>query len=591
MHRSPARPGNRIEHVLGLVVGATLIPAVALAQGLPGSIDPGRLPERFRPPPGPAPTPEIITPELPGAAAPAEALQIKLALRQVVVAGSTVYSEAQLRPLYADLLGKTISLAEIYRLADAITTKYRSDGFILSRAVVEAQRIVEGSVRIRVIEGFVDHVTIQGDRDAAMDGYGGRIVGSRPLKAADLERYLLLMNDLPGVSASGVLSPAEGVVGGSELTVVVERKTEDATVSLDNRGTKYSGPLQLFTEAGVNNPFGLADRLAFQYITTPASEQELRYFGLSYAVPIGSNGAKFSLATYGSEAVPGSTLQTAFLRTETSGETVTARLSQPFIRSREQNLIGDVSFTLRNSITDQFSLPSETRLVSSYDDRIRVFRAGASYDTKDSWSGSDFVRLEMSQGVPIFDASKDGALTDVSRPGGRTMFTKGTLDASRLQSLATVTPGLNVLTAMSAGWSFGQSLLASEQFGVGGSQFGRGYDPSELTGDYGAAAKLEIQYDVRPEYLDALKATHLSSLQFFTFCDYGVVSDQNPQLLNETHATRSLTSTGFGLRTNWTSSLSASLEVDKPLTRDVAAFAGTSDPDPFRIYFTLVARF
>jgi hemolysin activation/secretion protein len=239
------------------------------------------------------------------------------------------------------------------------------------------------------------------------------------------------------------------------------------------------------------------------------------------------------------------TLQTSFFRTDTSRETVTARLSHPFIRSREQNLLADISFTLRNSIADQFALPSETRPVSSYDDRIRVFRAGASYDTKDDWSGSDFIRLEMSQGATIFDASQDGALTDVSRPGGRTMFTKGTLDASRLQSLATITPGLNVLTAMSAGWSFGQSLLASEQFGVGGSQFGRGYDPSELTGVYGAAAKFEIQYDVKPEYIDALKATRLSSL----------------------------------------------LEVDKPLTRDVAAFAGTNDPDPFRIYFTLVARF
>lgn len=50
--------------------------------------------------------------------------------------------------------------------------------------------------------------------------------------------------------------------------------------------------------------------------------------------------------------------------------------------------------------------------------------------------------------------------------------------------------GLNPYLAATAQTSFGQSLLSPKQFGVGGSQFGRGYDPSEITGDSGVAGKV-----------------------------------------------------------------------------------------------------
>jgi hemolysin activation/secretion protein len=39
-----------------------------------------------------------------------------------------------------------------------------------------------------------------------------------------------------------------------------------------------------------------------------------------------------------------------------------------------------------------------------------------------------------------------------------------------------------------------QPLLASEQFGFGGPAFGRAYDPSEITGDNGAAGSAELRY-------------------------------------------------------------------------------------------------
>ena len=42
-------------------------------------------------------------------------------------------------------------------------------------------------------------------------------------------------------------------------------------------------------------------------------------------------------------------------------------------------------------------------------------------------------------------------------------------------------------------------LLSSEEFSFGGNVSGRGYDPSEISGDQGVAATIELRYSGLPE--------------------------------------------------------------------------------------------
>jgi hemolysin activation/secretion protein len=581
------RRGLRLARALAaalLLVGSGV--AAAQTTNIPGSVEPGRLQQQFQPPPAPAPTPEVVSPEVPEAVPPAEAARIRFTLRQIIVDGATVYQPQQLEELYAGFLDQDVSLADIYRIADIITTKYRSDGYILSRAVVPAQRISNGVVHITVVEGFINRVIIQGEDSVALQSYADQLTQSRPLTADNLQRYLLLMNDLPGVQARGVLAPATGVSGGSDLTVVVESKRMDASVSLDNHGSKFVGPIQLFSEAAVNNPTGRSDRLGARYITTPVVEEELRYLEMNYGIALGSEGMKLFVSASGTESMPGSTLQTVALRTESSGQTVTGRLSYPIIRSRAENLSADVSFTLRNSVLVQFALPSQTRLVSSYEDHVRVLRAGLNYDTTDRYEGRDFVRFELSRGLPLFDATSGGQSTGTSRPGAQAQFWKATLDASRLQSLNALQPGLGLLTAASAGGSFGQQLFASEQFGVGGTQFGRGYDPSEITGDYGASAKAELQYNFGLPI-----AQERPAFQAYTFYDYGLVADASARAVGQPAGPRTLTSLGLGLRASLQNRLLADLELAQPISRTVSAYSDSTNHKPLRAYFSLIATF
>src|SRR5256884_9264370 len=91
------------------------------AQIVPPSAQPGRERERFERPPVPLAQPGGPAISVPGIEAPPGAAETKLVIRQIRIVGATVYTDAQLAELYADLVGKTVTLQAVYRLAPTIT--------------------------------------------------------------------------------------------------------------------------------------------------------------------------------------------------------------------------------------------------------------------------------------------------------------------------------------------------------------------------------------------------------------------------------------------------------------------------------------
>ncbi|MHA1601082.1 MAG: ShlB/FhaC/HecB family hemolysin secretion/activation protein, partial [Alphaproteobacteria bacterium] len=121
------------------------------------------------------------------------------------------------------------------------------------------------------------------------------------------------------------------------------------------------------------------------------------------------------------------------------------------------------------------------------------------------------------------------------------------------------------------------SLLSAEEFALGGSEFGRAYDFSELTGDDGLAASIELRYG------KTVNADLLKAFQFYGFYDFGAVwNDDAPGNGRDT-----LASAGGGVRLTLPRSVFTTLEVAKPLTRAVST---TSDQD-WRIFFSLSISF
>ena len=498
---------------------------------------------------------------------PEDSKRVKFVLRQLLIQGKSIYDKRTFKPLYNKYLNKKLALGDIYEIAQKITNKYRNDGYILSKAIVPPQKIDNGVVYLRIIEGYIDKINVQGPIRGPrklINQYKKKILKSRPLRTVDLERYLLLIDDLPGVRAKSVLTPSEEKSSATTMTLILADKAFEGHAGTDNRGSKFNGPYEFSGGLTVNSLLGDYSRAGLNGVVTSQTE-ELLFMNGFYDVPINFEGTRIFLSGSVSESEPGSSLKQFDINGDSS--TITLQLIHPFLRSRAKNLTGYLGFTGRNS---------KTKILGSLDseDRLRVMNLGFSYDYSDEYKGINLIRLGLSQGLNIFKATESGS-SNLSRSQGKSDFTKLTGSFLRIQNLA---PTWNLLGAASWQYSF-DKLLASEEFGVGGAQYGRAYDSSEITGDHGIAFKVELQKAFRPAW------DYLSDLQLYGFLDYGSV--WNKVKTSTGAEQQDLISIGLGTKFNLTDSISGYLEINKPVSKDVAA-EGNKDP---RLFFSLSQRF
>lgn len=272
-----------------LLVSALAAGGPAFGQNVPTQAEP-RLPEEQPETPAGAASPlEVPQLRLPGQAPPG-AEQVRFTLSDIEVVGATIYPPDTIRSFYADRVGQEMSLKEIFDVAAAIETRYRGDGYFLTRVVVPAQQIEGGHVRLQVIEGYISEVKVSGDVGPVrelIEGYVQKITESRPARLEDVERYLLLANDLPGITAQGVLQPATGADGASQLVVNVERDWFSGYARVDNRESHFTGPWRAIVTPGINSFTRFGDRVQATGVLA-IDEFELGFVGLSAEGRIGS---------------------------------------------------------------------------------------------------------------------------------------------------------------------------------------------------------------------------------------------------------------------------------------------------------------
>ncbi len=548
-----------------------LTASVAVYAQVPASVDPAKVERRFEADIQPAVRMKssIGTPsasEPPPAALP-QAPVSPFTLTMVAIEGNTVYGVSAMEALYAEYQGKKISNKEAQAVAQAITQQYRKDGYVLTQAFVAGQDPETGTLLIRVVEGFIANINIEGvirqesGKRYLIEAMSEKIKAQRPFNINTLERFMLLFDDLPGAAARAVVRPSANTFGAADLTVNMTHKLVEASATTNNRGSKYIGPFQHSFTLATNSLLRVYERVLLRYITSSPAH-ELQFFQIQQENTMDELGTRlvFDLSqTYTQPSVrpgiPDIDGKSSFMQ---------AKLSRPVIRSRKENLTPRIALDYRRSSTDLFNL-------NFAEDRITTLRGGVTYDVADWLGGVTLIDAEVSHSLHLFNPTIAGA--NRSRPDADETYTKITLDASRIHPLP---HDFSVLTAATAQYSFNR-LLSAEQFALGGINFGQAYDPAELSGDHGAAGKVELRYGRETDL------PYLNAYQLFAYYDIGSVWTRDVPADNR----KSLASTGVGTRVNFTPALSGSVEVGLPLTRRVAA-EGNRDP---RLFFSVTGRF
>ncbi|HEX7725467.1 MAG TPA: POTRA domain-containing protein, partial [Rhizomicrobium sp.] len=389
------------------------------------SAQPSHVDERFRPQPAaPSVGAPIEIPSTPQTAAPAGSESVTFTITGVDFTGNTALPDKQLQDMAAPYIGHSITLAQIYELADKVTAAYRSRGYILAQTIVPAQKVTNGRIALKIVQGYIDQVKIQGDAGGGrqyLEAYGARIKAVRPLTAQVLERELLLVSDLTGFHVRSVLTPSATAQGAADLTLVVDRKPVDAYIAVDNRGSKYLGPYEIMAGVFLNDAFSTGGRLGLNAVVTPNSGPEMAYGAVSFDQPLGDDGLRlFSTLSY-THTKPGEVLRTL----DTSGRAINGdmALSYPFTRSRDFNFSGTGGISYHDTM-------SKNAVIDPlFSDHVRAVYASLYINALDDWGGYSTLSGRITQGVGIFGATRKSS-ADKSRVGASGSFTRANFDAS-----------------------------------------------------------------------------------------------------------------------------------------------------------------
>ncbi|MFW0776463.1 MAG: ShlB/FhaC/HecB family hemolysin secretion/activation protein [Rickettsiales bacterium] len=556
-------------HYRNALIGAlTLtVSAEAMAQV---AVDPAQVEKRFDQPTASTSRAPGVSVTVPSTSlTPAKRAQLSkkhFVLDSISIEGNTAFSDAELTADYQDMVGKKVSMLDAHNIVSSITSTYRAHGYILSDA--KLQNVSGGTLNIQVREGHINNITFAGDigdsslRSVTQD-YADYLKSLRPVKNTDIERFLLLLDDLSGATAKGAVRATNSATGAADLSVVMSHTPFEGSYSIDNRGSKFIGPWQHTATLAANSLFGLYDRTVLRGITTsPASE--LKFVDLTHEQPIGSNGTIAGFIASYSKTKPGDSFNASDI--EADSNYFEAHISHPFLRSRKETFTGRFTFDVRNTTID-------TAGVTTSKDHLRVARLGATYDFSDDFDGANILDVQVSQGLDAFGASKNA--DPASRANTDGSFTKFNFDVARTQYLPF--NGFSLFASASGQYATDQ-LLAAEQFAIGGATYGRGYNPTELSGDHAITGKIEMRYTEVPgqEYMQAY--------QLYGFYDIG-----RTWLKDTLNGDDSLSSAGVGIRANITEVFAANFEIAMPLTKDVSN-EGRHGDDP-RFFFEASASF
>lgn len=458
----------------------------------------------------------------------------------ISVVGGDDVPAGELDAAVASFVGHRLTTDDMRDLLAAVSGVARAHGYLFARSTAPAQTLDNGALRIELDRGHIDEVRLTGARNKAVQSVLDRLRGHAP-RRAEVERQLMLAQDLPGVRIGSVRYEREGAKGILVVPVTYDRVAGRA--SADNWGSHALGPFRAQLAFDFNGLLDGRDQLSVSDLATPAQPRELNVLWARYAYQLNDSGTELALfGAYGRTRSGG-----IWRDYDSNGESVTAGLSlaQPLVRGRKVSLWLNGEFDY--IAVDQWFAGDKVR-------RDRVATASLSVNGYAPLAGGRIrAGVGAIQGLDIFGATASGDPL-ASRPGADSRFTSFSAWTNWAGDIAGPFSARFAVTAQLST----RPLLAVEQISIGGPVFGRAYDFSERSGDRGILGSAELQ----AKLLDRSDGL-LRWVQLYGFADAGDVSN-----LRNSYGTGQLYSAGLGARATVASSLRLGIEAAFPINAD-----------------------
>ena len=474
----------------------------------------------------PAPKPSISLPLQ--STAPKGAEDVSFILKALSIKGGESVPVATITALSPLETGTQITLSDLYEFADIITTYYRNQGYALSFALVPAQDITNGRVRLEIIEGYIDELIIREEnlsdlaRAHILDAFA-RFAQKGLTKTDDLEAFLLSINDYPGISAKAVIRPGSQPAR-SALVLEVTQRTQSASIGYQNYLSESLGRDVFLSDLAWLGQWTGRDeaRIAIRQAPDPKTYKSLSFDYSSY---IDDSDVEVFVRYSQSETRPkkGALADLDFSSNAYSQE---LGIRLPIWQTRQSSLFTGASTRITNSQSRNGTTPSST-------DQLRVVTGYADYEVDLPSGASHVIHAEIEQGAKFFQARAD------SREGANLHHTILRLSERYRQPLQFFETGQldATLRLMAQATLSDDPLFANAECTFGGRGFGIGMDAGTLSGEHCLLASAQINWQ-RPLVGFAFLPPSLFTL--LGRIDAGTVKQKGPLVAGETRQEEAL---------------------------------------------------
>jgi len=472
-----------------------LLLSLARADTLPAIIDPTN----------PAKASRDIAPSAPAQPAPTVTVQrpeskltpdTPIPVNHIQFIGGTIYPLKSLLQPFRPYAQKTVPLKTLIGLVNDITARYKADGYPLSYAWLPDNNFQGGNIRIVLVEGYVAHSDIKSnnpDVAARLQRLAEKIMAEKPLTQDTFDRYSQLMTRTPGVPVDANAQLPKNIYGAAAMQVTgMQPHIWDLSSTLDTR----KGQNLALVNGTLSNLTSYGDQLGIATLIPLDKDTRKTYLGLNWQQFLNDEGLTMQLKGSYYRENPRDFTPLLYLPNDIS---INARQ-----KSTQYN--GGVSFGYPLILTSktQLNLTGGMDYTDKRDDYdLQAQLAGQKYDLDAQHQHIRYPALELGiNGLRVFTTTSissrlavrqgiDGLGADASPAQFTDLnFTlwKGYLDAAWMMS-----EKWKLSTSWEGDWS-NNDLPEPERVNFGAQRFGRGYQDSEASGDYGYGGQVELRY-------------------------------------------------------------------------------------------------
>lgn len=523
------------------------------------------------------------------------------------VEGNTVLAARVVEQALLPQMGPQRSMAQVEAARAALEKAYQDAGYLSVLVDLPEQRIVDGVVRLRVLEGRVDRVRVTGARYYSQAHI--RSVAAA-FQEGEVPNFNLAQAQLADLNR-GADRQVQPVLraGLNPGTVDVELKVKDqlplsGSVEVHNHHAANTDPLRLSASLRYDNLLQRDHTLAINLSTAPRELQQTQLLTLGYTVPAARDASWVFSYTFSNSTVEplGNTVLG-------SGNTVGLRWTQPFgstggntgnstgdgthtisvggeLRDLQQRVRSGTDSSASSGAAGEISTPLRyLPFMLGYTGQWRHEGIGPDAQSNLQANFSFGIRGLLRRSVPC---PPDNSLQDqfaCNRDGADGGFATLRLDARHARPMFFDWPG--TFSARLIGQLAGQPLVSGEQIIAGGAGSVRGYFEAEASGDIGLLASLQWQ---GPNWAAAisrglgLPERQLTEWSALGFLEGARVRIHDPQFGQA--ARTDLAGAGLGLRLGAAPGASAEIDLAWPLK------ATTFSPSQrLRVHARLALRF